>query len=322
MISGMTFDTSANSSFSRQLPGFQFAIDSTSLGEFKTCPRKYFYSIVAGWGPRGESPHLTFGILLHKAREDYDKARLRGDSHDEALDASLDSALKATWNKELGRPWLSGHNLKNRLTLIQTLVWYLDDKGRDDSLETMVMANGQPAVELSFRFDSGLKCETTGEAILLCGHLDRIAYLNDVPYITDIKTSGSDVSARWAQQFTPGNQFSLYALAGRVAFGLEIKDLIVDGVQVGVGFSRFQRHVIRRTEDQLSEWLHDTSIVVGHMEDCAVDCYWPQNDKACGNYGGCPFQSVCSKSPSSREAWLKSDFDRRVWDPLQVRGEV
>ena len=65
-----------NSSFSTRLPGFQLAIDSTSLGEFKLCPRRYYYSILRGLGPRGGSVHLTFGIWMHTAREKYEVAKL------------------------------------------------------------------------------------------------------------------------------------------------------------------------------------------------------------------------------------------------------
>ena len=78
-------DTSGNTSFSRQMPGLQLAVDSTSLGEFKICPRRYYYAIVLGWQTRVESVHLTFGILLHGARERYDHRRSAGDSHDDAV---------------------------------------------------------------------------------------------------------------------------------------------------------------------------------------------------------------------------------------------
>ena len=87
-------DTSSNSSFSLLQPGLQLAVDSTSLGEFKTCPRKYLYSIILGYQPRAESPHLTFGLLLHSAREGYDHAMLQGFDHDSSLDKALDFILR------------------------------------------------------------------------------------------------------------------------------------------------------------------------------------------------------------------------------------
>lgn len=312
----------SNRAFSSQLPGMQLAIDSTSLGLVKECPRKYFLTMVQQWAPRGDSPHLQFGILLHQARELYEKLRAAAPDtgHEELLEKVLDWGLKVTWNQVLGRPWISEHPLKNRLTFIQTLVWYLDSKTQADPLQTVVRSNGQPMVELSFRFDSHYQT-SQGEGLLLCGHLDRIARLNDSFYVADIKTASHVPDAKWLAQFSPHNQFSLYSIAGDVAFGFQIEGVIVDGVQVGATFARFQRHLVPRTTEQKDEWLQDFGYYAGLMEKWALDRYWPLNEASCDKYGGCPFRRVCSRSPASRQAVLETEFVKKIWDPLQVRGE-
>lgn len=311
-----------NTSFSSLLPGMQLAVDSTSLGAFKTCPRFYQYSILEGWSPRDESVHLTFGLLLHKALEIYQHCRAEGKEHDDAMDATLVSLGAATWNYELGRTSFLGEGVKNRLTLFQTVVWYLDALAAADPIETLLLANGKPAVELSFRFDSGLRTQE-GEEILFCGHLDRIGRLGAASYIVDPKTSSMDVrSPRWYSQFSPGNQFSLYTIAGKVAFEVEVAGVIADGIQVGVGFARFHRVPIARSQSQLEEWLQDAAVWIGGMELAARKQHWPLNDKSCGLFGGCPFREVCGRSPGAREQWLRTNYVKRVWDPLQVRGEV
>jgi len=309
-----------NSSFSKKLPFMQLALDSTSIGAYKTCPKYYQYSIIEGWQSKELSPHLTFGLLLHAAREGYEKAKVAGLSHDDAIDQVLDFLLKATWDRDLGRPWISQHNLKNRKTLIQTAIWYLDAKAKDDPLETVILSNGKPAVELSFRFDTGIK--VGGEAIIACGHLDRLAKLNEHVYVPDIKTSSSEVNAKWLSQFSPHNQFSLYTVAGKVAFGFDVEGVIVDGIQVGVGFARFQRHLVGRDESTLSEYMGTFADVVEEMTRSAERQHWRMNDKACDMYGGCAFRQVCAKSPASREPLLKLQFAKRVWDPLQIRGDI
>jgi hypothetical protein len=247
---------------------------------------------------------------------------VKGMSHDDAIDMVLDFLMKATWDSKMSRPWISDHNLKNRKTLIQTAIWYLDAKAKDDSLKTIIRADGRPAVELSFRFDTGILA-SNGEHIIACGHLDRVATLNDRYYVPDIKTSSSEVGPRWAAQFNPHNQFSMYSLAGKVAFGYEIDGVMVDGIQVGVGFARFQRHLIPRTPDQLQEFLTDFTLVVKEMEASAKAQYWRMNDKACDMYGGCVFRdTLCSKTPGIREKLIPQFFQTRVWDPLQIRGDI
>ena len=59
---------------SSTLPTLQIAWDSTSLKDL-ICPRKYYYQMIEGWRPKGESVHLKFGIHYHDALELYDKCR-------------------------------------------------------------------------------------------------------------------------------------------------------------------------------------------------------------------------------------------------------
>lgn len=313
--------TATNSSFSKFVPGLQLAVDSTSLGEFKVCPRKYLYSIVLGYEPKQTSVHLTFGLLMHGSVERYHHARASGQGHEPALLTTVAWLLAETWDKGLKRGWVSGDSYKNRLTLLRTLVWYLDQY-QDDTLETVLLGNGKPAVELSFSFDSGLRSRLTGEPILFCGHLDRVALLNGVAYIPDVKTTKSELSPYFWAQFNPNNQFGMYMLAGQVAFGQPVRGMIVDGVQVLVGSSRFARHIVQFDEARTLEWHRDAGTFVRGMEDCAEQGYWPMNDKSCGQYGGCPFQSVCARSPVARQTWLDAEFKPRVWDPLQRRGDI
>lgn len=318
----LPIDTSANTSFSSQFPGLQLAIDSTSLGEFKTCPRKYYYSIILGLQPKETSVHLTFGLLMHSSVERYHHHKAAGLSHDDAVSMAIGWMLKETWNSALKRPSLQGDTYKNRLTLLRTLVWYFDQYGDNDTLETVVLANGKPAVELSFSFDSGYRTRLTGEMVQFCGHLDRLAKLNGEVYIPDLKTTKSELSPYFWQQFNPNNQFGMYTLAGAVVYNQPVKGLIVDGAQVLVNSSRFARHMVAMDESRIAEWHRDAIWNVRLMEGCAEQAYWPQNDKSCGNYGGCPFLGICARPTHSRDAWLKSEFKPRVWDPLMRRGDI
>lgn len=322
--------TSGNGAFSRQRPGLQLAVDSTSLGAFKTCPRYYYYSIVCGWQPKSESPHLTFGLLLHSAREDYDRARANGEDHEEALRGTLAKALRSTWNKALARPWISDVPEKNRMTLVRTLVWYLDHYGPGDAMKTVTLGNGKLALELRFGFHSGYTTKLTHEAVTFCGYLDRIAEMDESHYVLDIKTTKSALGPRWFEQFTPGNQFSMYCLAGEIAFERPVKGVIVDGAQVGAGFARFQRGLVQRTDTQLAEWLagsyrwlEQMEVSVSRVEHVSDPSFaWPQNDTSCDKFGGCRFRDVCGRPPAQRQARLEADFKRRVWDPTVTRGDV
>ena len=316
----------ANRAFSSRKPGLQIAVDSTSLGAFKRCPRYYYYSIVRGLRPKVENVHLVFGLLMHSGRECYDRERAKGASHQEAIRRAIALILRATWNSELNRSGFIGDQYKNRSTLLRTLVWYLD-QFESDPLETIQLANGQPAVELSFRFDSGL-VTGSGESWLLCGHLDRLVLFNGVPYVCDLKTTKSELNDWFFRQFAPHNQFSLYLLAGQIVWHVPVQGLIVDGARVLVNSSEYRRKLVQRDEPQLAEWYADTGRWLRRMEECAEEAEWPMNETACGHYatadgrGGCEYRETCSRSPRGRETWLASEFGTRIWDPTQVRGDI
>jgi hypothetical protein len=203
---------------------------------------------------------------------------------------------------------------------VRTLVWYLDEKAQYDSLETLVLADGTAAVELSGQMEFGLASQD-GEQFSLAWHMDRLASLHGTPYVVDIKTTSGALSPSYFAQYTPDNQMSLYSLASRVAYSVPAAGVIIDACQVGVTFSRFERGLVQRSETQLDEWMEATEHWIRQIEQAALEASWPQNDKACtGPYGDCPFRPVCSRAPSARTQWLESDYVRRRWDPAQARS--
>lgn len=320
-------------SFSNSIPQLQTAWDSTSLGTLKECPRKYQYSIIEGWRlKRGSSLHLRFGILYHRALEVYDHKRFEGLDHNEALRLSLrdlaagcmdttDDGTRKWWNPSEGLDEKkAAENTKTIYTLFRSVVWYLE-QFKDDPAKTVKLANGKPAVELSFRFESG-HVNGEGESLLFSGHLDRVVDFNNQPWVLDRKTTKATLTSYYFDGYHPDNQMSLYTLASRIAFAVPAQGVIIDAVQIAKGFSRFERGFTMRTDAQLEEWFADALHYIELAEGYARKGHWPMNDKSCDKFGGCPFRRICSKSPEVRDIFLQSDFQREPWDPLKVRGEI
>jgi len=331
-----------NLSFSTSLTSVQTVIDSTSLKAFHTCKRYYKYRIVDGWTKRDMGPHLAFGQYFHIGRETYEKAKAQGAEHNEALRVAVRATLLAAWDQNLNRPWNSGHPEKNRWNLIRSLVWYLDTFGQHDRLQTIILANGRPAVEQSFKFVAFdpadgeiLTSPATGEQIMVAGHFDRVAFQGGFPYVCDAKTTGSQLDQKYWSQFTPDDQISLYTYAGRAGLmnvdnpgwgdkpvlpmQRDIQGVIIDAVKVKVTFTDFQRQEILRDNFQLEEWFAGFKYDVQIMAELAERNYWPMNPTACHNYGGCMFREVCSKTPGARKQFLETFYIRDIWDPMIPR---
>lgn len=271
---------------------FQLAWDSTSLGLLKECPRKYFYQIVLGWKPRGESVHLKFGQLYHSAMEAYDHfaaslGKLGGglddDEHQEGIRRALLHAMTlagtrgedGTWTG-----WRSEDPYKNMWTLCRSVVNYLDTF-RDSQLRTVVLSDGKPAVELSFYFDGG---DLNGLRYGFCGHLDRVVTSpsdEKRASIHDRKTTKGQINSRYWQSFNPHNQFALYTAAGSIHYAQPTWGITVDAAQVLVNSSSFARQFIPYPPALIDEWLDEAGTWISLAYRFAETNKWPKNDKSC-----------------------------------------
>lgn len=324
--------TSDRESFSKTVPGLQVAWDSTSLGDLKECPRKYFLNIIEGYAESGANIHLDFGGALHKVLEMFDKHVAEGDPFELARRKAVRLAMEISGTRsrerneegeEIGEvkffPWSPPEKdkMKSRENFVRTIVWYLEEF-REDPAKTEILKDGRAAVEMSFSFNMDIDTPE-GAPYILCGHLDRSVDFTGQKFVMDRKTTKSTIGPQWFKKFSPDNQMSLYTLAAQVIRGEKSHGVIVDGIQLAVSFSRFVRGFAYRTPAMLEEWYYDVKYWIKQAEAFALSRYWPMNDTACDKYGGCPFRDICNKDPSVRVRFLESNYIKRRWDPIKVR---
>src|SRR5579885_235164 len=320
-------DQDSNSPFSPVLPTLQLYIDATSLTALKTCPEYYNNRIRLGYvtQARATNPDLFWGGEFHAACELYDHLRVQGLSHDKAVLKTVKHLFIRTWDFETNRPWVSEKPAKTRYTLIRAVVWYLE-QFKDDPLETIILHNGKPAVELSFRFSTEIKTISTNETFIACGHLDRCVKFHGKIYITDKKTSSFELDDKFFALFNPDVQMGLYAIAGAIVFDTEIDGLIIDGVQCLVTGNRYRREFIQLTQAQREQYLEDLRFWLQVLEHLALNEYknpnkpWPKNETQCFKYNRlCEFHRVCSEDPAHRMRLLETYYTKQPWNPREVR---
>jgi len=330
----------ALSPFSPTLPTWQTVWDSTSLGWYKMCPRLYKYQMIDGWEPRHRGLHLMFGGLYAAALERYAHAKASGSSHDAATLRMVRWALEnsgtrhhdpdcpasappydgtCTCGMNVFVPWSDPEhpdsNTKNRYTLIRSLVWNAEER-LGSPFTTLILANGRPAVELSFKFEM---YDIGGETVALSGHMDEVVEAEGDLWVRDDKTTKNVLNAAYFQQYTPNNQMSLYSVAGKVILSRPVRGVLVKAAQIGVNFTRFRTGQVPRPQAVLDEWLRDTEFYIRQARANAEANHWPLNDKSCFL---CSFKKICAVSPSHREAHLREDYVKRQWNPNQARGDI
>lgn len=212
--------------------------------------------------------------------------------------------------------WVPGHPSKDRYSLLRLVAWYCEEN-KSSHLQPYAFPNGQPAVELSFRFPADWQ-SPFGDTYIICGHIDSIMSFGKEHFIADNKTTKSALGALYWSGYAPNIQVEVYDLAGSILFqDLGLKGVLIEGAQVLQSGARFGQGIVYRTDAQRNETLRELRHWIRTAEEYAMADYWPRNTAACFN---CGFKLVCSKDPQTRDMYLRSNFQQRTpWNPLEER---
>jgi hypothetical protein len=283
---------------------------------FKTCPRKYQLAIIEGWTPTKTAPPLVFGGLLHRYLEAYDRRRLTGASHYDTLTEVVAQALRETvrringlllpdgeirevapgtegsqeiltsWRTTTARQTSSKHHLVHRAVAV------------NDPLHHPPFLR-QPAP----RSPASMLSAPRWRPFHIPGHIDKICEFAGDLYIQERKHTTATLGDWYFIKYSIDAQTTGYLTAGKVLLDKPIAGIIVDACQVGVTFSRIQRHVAPRTPAQLEEWLSNTQEWISLAQYYAKRYGakpWPLNEASCHKYSGCQYRGVCSRDPEHR----------------------
>ena len=113
--------------------------------------------------------------------------------------------------------------------------------------------------------------------------------------MVDTKTTKASLSDYYFNGFAPNNQIYAYLWAAKNILGLEIAGFIIDAVQTGVHFTRFNRSVYNVPTDLIHEWYKDAMHTLDVSTNYFNKQYYPADFTACNNYGGCRFKEYESE---------------------------
>lgn len=304
--------TTGNLSFHE---GVQVAWDATSITLAMECPRKYQYRMLWNLQPKTSSVHLIFGGIFASSLEKYYQAE--GD-HDAKILVAVRHALEKSWDAETGAPMEFHDSNKTHFNLIRSIVWYLDhyeQSGEAAPLPTFIMQNGKPAVELYFAVDYS-------RDVVFTGHIDRVVEFAGGLYWIDQKTTRKTINHYFFKSYSFANQTLLYTWVGPHIISRPIAGGIIDGVQVNVHSTQFQRSPIPIFPGLLDEWAGSALDTIHRTQDLTTKGgLLPGNHTACGNYNGCPYRNLCEANPRMRELEMKDNYlVSKPWDPVARTG--
>lgn len=294
---------------------FPLAIDSTTLGTFRSCPQKMFRTYMEHWKPASESVHLIAGGAFAEGIEQARRAYYEASSSPEDAVAN---GLRALIHK-YGDYECPADSAKSLERTAGALEFYFEHYPLGhDGATPIRFGDGRSGIEFSFAQPLPINHPVTGDPLIYTGRADMVAEAYGGVYIYDEKTTSS-LGPSWAKQWEMRSQFTGYCWAARES-GLNPAGVCIRGVSILKTKYDTQQVLTYRSPYEIDRWLEQTCRDIERMIECWKSGWWDYNlDHACSEYGGCALQTVCKSNDP--EAWLKVYFTRRVWDPL-AREEV
>lgn len=304
--------------WSQPKPDFPDVLDSSMRGEFVSCPQKFFRRYIQHWSPTRKSVHLRAGGAFAAALETTRRAYWEAGLSPEISIANGAGRLLREYG-EASDEDLDGP--KSPQTMLIALDDYFREHGWDtDPIQPLRLPNGKLALEFSFAIPiPGTSHPQTGDPILYAGRFDMLGIFNDSLFVVDEKTT-TQLGPSWSKQWTLRSQLTGYCWAAR-QFNHPVAGAIIRGVSVQKSGIKHATVIEYRPEWQIERWLRQLQRDVQRMIDCWRTSEWDfALDHACADFGGCPFQEVCTSNNPDR--WLEANFERRVWSPLRIQEDA
>ena len=289
----------------------QVVWDTSSLSSFLACPRLYNLTNLRGYKLKSYGTVTGFGSAVHDAYEILDRGRFHNKDKQETLREAIQFTLK-NYGEDLS---LVEDKARGLEATLRAIVWRVEEYW-EDNIKIAAMPNGEPCLEKRFEVPFG----KSGKRF--SGRIDKIVEFEGGLYLCDTKTTKASLSEMYFRNYQPNNQVYAYLWAARHILDLPVRGFIIDAVQTGVHFCRFNRAVFNVSNLSIDEWYADTAYSLEVSDTYHAHQYYPANFTSCGNYGGCKFREVCSESPDHRATILREDFEVALHDDLIREGEV
>jgi hypothetical protein len=260
----------------------------------------YNWTNLQGYKSKAYGMATGFGSAVHEGLEVLDIQKFKGATKDEAVVAAIKHVLL-----EFGEALnLSEDKARGLTAALRAITWRAEEFW-EDLFEIATMPDGEPCLEQRFEVPFG-----NGE-YRFSGRIDKVVQLEGKLYLCDVKTTKTTLNSNYFGNFMPNNQVFSYLWAAREVLGLDVAGFIIDAVQTGVHFTRFDRSVYNVPTDLIMEWYKDAMHTLDTSTNYFNKQYYPADFTACNNYGGCRFKEVCSASPDRRNLFLDNDFDKQ-----------
>ena len=199
--------------------------------------------------------------------------------------------------------------------VLEALIFYTETWPLETDDIQPYFVGKKPAVEFTFSIPLPIQHPVTGQQILYAGRYDLLGMYKGGSLIGVDDKTASQLGASWATGWNLRGQFTGYTWATR-EYGLPCIGIMVRGVSFLKTKFGNQDSLQLRDDGMVNSWYEQMLHDVKQMVEAYKAGWFSQNfSDSCAAYGGCPMQTTCTTLEP--EAWLESNFQRRVWNPLE-----
>lgn len=286
--------------------------DNSMLSTARKCFRRVELQYLQSWQPKTPNVHLHAGAAFARGLEVTRRSFYAdGLSPQASIEAGL-RALLVSYGDFEPPP----DSAKTAERMAGALVFYFDQFPlAEDDLRPLITSNG-PAVEFNFVLPLEIDHPITKQPILYSGRFDMLADRNGLLFIEDDKTTTS-LGQSWAKQWELSSQMTGYVWGAR-EFGHPVEGAIIRGVSILKTKYDKAECITFRPQWMIDRWYRQVHRTLALLIECWYGGYFDFDlDAACSVYGGCPFVDICTSAEP--DAWLPVSFERKPYDPTNVR---
>lgn len=327
-------------------------VDNSFLELWSTCAQATSLNRLHQRVPAGEKASINLGTLVHEIMEYRYKTCLSSPptgEQENVMSSMIDKHFEEHpvedlehRNLNFAHELIRRYNSKYRHEPFNIL---LADNEIKDGLGNVVIAKGQPLVELSFALPLFTFKYHDGEyfpaeiPVLFCGRIDLpVSWDNDL-IIIDHKTDSMFFGPqRFLEEQAHSNQYLGYCYAFEELTGLPVQGFCVNGLRTkeppktkprngtiddwwNEGFVRNVEFLAIRPEWK-QQWKQDAITAVESFFWHYERGHFPKNGmfiRSCSRYGGCAYKDVCFAPTieKGQEILASNVFAQNTWTPLK-----
>lgn len=308
---------------------FPEVVSSSTIGQYASCPLKFFYGTILNLTPRTTNIHLNAGAALAASLNTFRRHYYAPDSEKD-IDLCLAYALQTLVEEyvrgagELSHSQWDEMNIdvKGLPNMAVALVAYVDNFNPADpyGLHPYVDPTGEVWAERSFTFPTQVGHPVTGQPILYSGRVDWIGEHNGYKFVVDEKTTKA-MGKNWTNQWNLRGQFIGYTLGFLSSFP-EVAGTWVRGINLLKESIRFAEHPVNVPVWLIRDWWTDLNYMLADaVRDWERGHFRSDRGSACTQYSGCQFQSICKIPSDQRHSFARPLFTQARYNPLTGERE-